>query len=268
MALHSKDWRPTRPSTSAATTSDSSFNSSTSFPPSRRAENIQLVAELTAHDGEARTRRVLDDVGLKRAERPFPVAVVRRRTTACRHRQGTRQEPSDPVVRRANRRARLRDWQDDSGSPAPAEPGVSPDGAAGDPQCGDRANGRSCGPDALRGAIVGRPVHPVADRSRGALMVSPLNRKLVRDMRRHRAQFVAVAITIFLGVAVFAASYDSFQNLEASYSQTFVDYRFANLTVRGGEVDRTCRGRRRSRRRRARSCSFARVRTCRCPSTA
>jgi putative ABC transport system ATP-binding protein len=35
-------------------------------------ENIQLVAELTAHDGEARTRRVLADVGLSDRGDHFP----------------------------------------------------------------------------------------------------------------------------------------------------------------------------------------------------
>ncbi len=66
--------------------------------------------------------------------------------------------------------------------------------------------------------------------------MTPLQHKLARDIARSRAQFIAIAVTIFLGVAVFAASYDSFQNLEASYDQTFVDYRFADLTVHGGDV--------------------------------
>ena len=64
----------------------------------------------------------------------------------------------------------------------------------------------------------------------------PLTRKLLRDLRRHRAQFVAVTVTIFLGVTIYAASYDSFQNLQASYDATATDYRFANLTIVGGET--------------------------------
>ncbi len=67
-------------------------------------------------------------------------------------------------------------------------------------------------------------------------MVRPLTRKLLRDIRRHRAQFVAVALTVFLGVTLFAASYDSFQNLEASYEETFTEFRFANLTIGGGDT--------------------------------
>ena len=66
-------------------------------------------------------------------------------------------------------------------------------------------------------------------------MVSPLWAKLRRDARRSKAQFIAVAVTMFLGVTLFAASYDSFQNLQASYAQAATDYRFANLTVTGGD---------------------------------
>ena len=67
-------------------------------------------------------------------------------------------------------------------------------------------------------------------------MVTPLHRKLLRDIRRYRAQFVAITITIFLGVTIFGASYDSFQNLNASYETTATEYRFANLTAVGGDT--------------------------------
>ncbi len=68
-------------------------------------------------------------------------------------------------------------------------------------------------------------------------MVSTLNRKLWRDIRRHRAQFIAVAVTVFLGVTMFVASYDSYLNLNASYQATFTEYRFANVTYVGGDVE-------------------------------
>ncbi len=68
-------------------------------------------------------------------------------------------------------------------------------------------------------------------------MVKPLHRKLLRDIRRHRPQFIAITITIFLGVTIFGASYDSFQNLQASYDTTATEYHFANLTVVGGDSD-------------------------------
>ncbi len=67
-------------------------------------------------------------------------------------------------------------------------------------------------------------------------MVTPLTHKLVRDVGRHKAQFIAVVVTIFLGVTLFAASYDSFQNLQASYENTFTEFRFANLTISGGDT--------------------------------
>lgn len=67
--------------------------------------------------------------------------------------------------------------------------------------------------------------------------MSTLNHKLRRDIRRHRANFVAVTLTVFLGITLFAASYDSFRNLEASYARTATDFRFANLTVVGGPAD-------------------------------
>jgi putative ABC transport system permease protein len=64
--------------------------------------------------------------------------------------------------------------------------------------------------------------------------VRALRRKLLRDARRQRAQFVAITVTVFLGVTVYAATYDSFRNLEASYNQTAEEFHFANLFVSGG----------------------------------
>jgi len=68
-------------------------------------------------------------------------------------------------------------------------------------------------------------------------VVKPLTAKLWRDISRQKAQFAAVAVTVFLGVTIFAASYDSFQNLTASYEATFTEFRFANLTMQGGDVE-------------------------------
>lgn len=63
-----------------------------------------------------------------------------------------------------------------------------------------------------------------------------LRKKLWRDIGRQKAQFGAVTLTVFLGITMFGASYDSFQNLEASYAQTATEFQFANLTVSGGDV--------------------------------
>ena len=66
--------------------------------------------------------------------------------------------------------------------------------------------------------------------------MSTLRTKLRRDLSRQKAQFAAVTITVFLGITMFGATYDSFQNLEASYAQTATEFTFANLTVVGGDV--------------------------------
>jgi putative ABC transport system permease protein len=65
-----------------------------------------------------------------------------------------------------------------------------------------------------------------------------LRRVLLRDLRARRAQFIAVWVTILLGVALFGASYDAFQNLTASYQSMYDQTAFADLTASGGPVDR------------------------------
>ena len=65
-----------------------------------------------------------------------------------------------------------------------------------------------------------------------------LRRALWRDLRARRAQTLAVGVTIMLGVALFGASYDAFQNLTASYQAMYDQLGFADLTVSGGPVDR------------------------------
>ncbi len=55
-------------------------------------------------------------------------------------------------------------------------------------------------------------------------------------MRRQRGQFVAIGVTIFLGVVLFGASYDAYRNLESSYKEAFAELRFANLTITGGDT--------------------------------
>lgn len=64
-------------------------------------------------------------------------------------------------------------------------------------------------------------------------MVSILDRKLLRDLAARRGQLAAVAVTIFLGVVLFAASYDAYQNLTASYDRFFVETHFADMQLSG-----------------------------------
>ncbi len=65
-----------------------------------------------------------------------------------------------------------------------------------------------------------------------------LRTKARRDMWRQRASFLAIALTIFLGVTLFGSSYDAYRNLDSSYKSAFTQYRFANLTVTGGDSAR------------------------------
>ncbi len=63
-----------------------------------------------------------------------------------------------------------------------------------------------------------------------------LNVKLWRDIRRQWAQFAAVGVVIMLGVGFFAASYDAYANLQASYTKVWDDLAFADLFVAAGDT--------------------------------
>ena len=66
--------------------------------------------------------------------------------------------------------------------------------------------------------------------------MSLLARKMRRDVRARRGQFVAVVVTIFLGSVLFALSYDAYANLKASYQRVFDLTGFADFTVSGGDT--------------------------------
>jgi putative ABC transport system permease protein len=56
-----------------------------------------------------------------------------------------------------------------------------------------------------------------------------LRTKLWRDTRRQWAQAAALVLTVLLGVALFAASFDAYGNLRDSYAHVFAVQRFADL---------------------------------------
>jgi len=56
-------------------------------------------------------------------------------------------------------------------------------------------------------------------------------------MSRQRWQFVAVGVTVVIGVMMFAATYDSYLNLTESYQQTYDRLSFADVTITGGQED-------------------------------
>ncbi len=67
--------------------------------------------------------------------------------------------------------------------------------------------------------------------------MSLLDVKRTRDVRRQRGQFLAVAITIGLGVMLFAGTFDPYRNLDASYNATYDRLNFADITVVGADAD-------------------------------
>ncbi len=68
-------------------------------------------------------------------------------------------------------------------------------------------------------------------------MVSILTRKLRRDVWRHKAQFVAVAVTIALGVAVYGGASDAYRNLRRSFDRVYADLHLADVVVTGRGAD-------------------------------
>jgi putative ABC transport system permease protein len=70
-------------------------------------------------------------------------------------------------------------------------------------------------------------------RGRGRRGHPTLRTKLARDIGRQLAPFAAVTLTVTLGVALFAASYDAYGNLRDSYANVFAVERFADLWVDG-----------------------------------
>lgn len=58
--------------------------------------------------------------------------------------------------------------------------------------------------------------------------------KLRRDIGVHKYQFAAVFVVVLLGIGMFGASYDSYQNLLASYDKTHVILNFADYFFSGG----------------------------------
>jgi putative ABC transport system permease protein len=65
--------------------------------------------------------------------------------------------------------------------------------------------------------------------------VKLLRRAIWRDLRARRAQVLLIGVTMVLGVTLFGASFDAFQNLTSSYQHLYDDLAFADLTVTAGD---------------------------------
>ena len=62
--------------------------------------------------------------------------------------------------------------------------------------------------------------------------MNKLQRKLVRDLGTSKWLFLAVAVVIFLGVALFESSFLGYRNLKTSYEFTYDQLAFADFTVK------------------------------------
>ncbi len=67
--------------------------------------------------------------------------------------------------------------------------------------------------------------------------MSYLATKRRRDFAASKWQFLAAAVTVIIGVMMFASTYDSYRNLTDSYNQTYDRLAFADMTVTGGDPD-------------------------------
>ena len=65
--------------------------------------------------------------------------------------------------------------------------------------------------------------------------MSHLSTKRRRDLWRGKWQFGAVLVTIFLGVLMYASSWDAYGNLDDSYNATYDRLAFADMTVSGAD---------------------------------
>src|SRR4030043_252297 len=61
--------------------------------------------------------------------------------------------------------------------------------------------------------------------------MSKLQRNLIRDLVTSKGLFLAVAVVILLGVAIFGASSTGYHNLKSSYDYSYETLRFADFTV-------------------------------------
>ncbi len=65
--------------------------------------------------------------------------------------------------------------------------------------------------------------------------MSTLSVKLRRDVARQKWQFVAVFVTVLLGVGLFAGSFDAYLNLGTSLDSSYERLVMADMTVTGAD---------------------------------
>jgi len=63
------------------------------------------------------------------------------------------------------------------------------------------------------------------------MFLSVLTRKLFRDILRHKIQFFALTITVFIGVCFYSSLVIAMNNLTRSYNYAYEQLNFADFTV-------------------------------------
>ena len=197
------------------------------IPSLTRSRNVALVTEIV--DAPMPPEEALALVKLQDRLHHLPGAVVRRRATARGHRPRHRQASRRAALRRANRRARhLHRCRRARGAGA-GECRTGHDHGRHHTQRGHRVDGRSRHPPGRR---PGRSASKIAtDKLVAARLVmvrrhgevvtrlSPLNRKLLRDLWQMKAQALAIAMVVAAGVAMFVMYLSNFASLRADAAE-------------------------------------------------
>ncbi len=152
-------------------------------------ENVALVTEIAGDPTRCPATRSSWSASAG-SRRPLPGPALRRRATARRHRPRHRQAPGGPAVRRAHRRARRQDRHPGARRAGAGQPRAGHRDRRDHPQRADRHHGgprdhAGRRPHRRRGHDQRRPPRT---RARDLVLVSVLDRKLPRDLRRLRGQ--------------------------------------------------------------------------------
>ena len=127
-------------------------------------ENVLVATEISQNPMDV--DEALELVGPEGADGPFSLAALRRRAAARGDRPGLGQESGAAVVRRADRRARLRDRQARAAAAGRSEAAAGQDDSGHHAQRGHRAGGRPRDPACARARFTNCTTIPRRSRRR------------------------------------------------------------------------------------------------------